>query len=708
MTHTLIVSCARHWMLSFAVAVACALTASFTPHGLADELRVSIQDLSTDGLLQDPIPENSAAPNGADDGDAQGGAPVPLPLAVVEEGRLYLDRPVTTVAREPSTIGRSAAAVFVISQDMIHRSGARSIPEALRLAPGLHVARIDANKWSITSRGFSGRFARKLLVQIDGRTVYTPLFGGTFWDVQDVLLADVERIEVIRGPGGTLWGENAVNGVINIITKSAKDTHGAYAQAGGGTEEKAFGGGRIGGVTQHGIHYRVYGKGFERDDQFEPNGQAHDDWRQGRVGFRTDWSDGCQHAITVQGDLYQGDNGNAILRDPFGLAVTDEPVWGANVLGRWTRTFDEETESVFQVYYDRADRTTFAFDQNINTLDFDYQFRYQVNCCRKRILGAGYRRVWDNLPTAGTPDPFRFDPVQRTTHVASAFVQDEFTIVEDRSYFTIGSKLSHNSYTDLEVQPSARILYLPDERTAAWAAVSRAVHVPTRAEHDAQLVIGELPAPAPPGTPAVLFGRRSVNAEELIAYELGVRQQPNEYVYWDLALFYNVYEDLVSFRPTMPVPVIPTFEFFNGESGDAYGCELYVQLNMTDCWRLSGWYSFVRLDLDASPQAVATGDANSRATPRNQAQLMSSWNIDCDKEFDLIARYVDSAPSIGVPSYLSLDARLAWRPRCGMELSLVGQNLLQPHHAEYSTSVFSGDIPTQVQRGVYGMIVWEH
>jgi iron complex outermembrane receptor protein len=635
----------------------------------------------------------------------EGRFPPPEAVGELPVREPQFSQPVTTVARQPSTVGRSPAAVFVIDQEMIRRSGARSVPELLRMVPGLHVARIDANKWSISSRGFSSRFARKLLVQIDGRVVYTPLFAGTFWDVQDLLLDDIERIEVIRGPGATIWGANAVNGIINIITKSADDTHGAYVEGGGGTEERGFAGVRVGGVTRNGVHWRVSGKWFERDRQFELHGRAHDDWRQGRLGIRADWAPNCCDAYTVQGDIYTGINGNASDQPPFGLRVADEPVSGGSVLGRWTRTFDEDSDMSLQVYYDRTDRRSFNFDQNVNTFDVDFQHRSRVGLYHNVIWGLGYRCIWDRLPVVAAPAQVATDPVRRTVYLASAFIQDEMTLLEDALYFTLGTKLSQNSYTNFEVQPTARVLWLPDERSSAWGAVSRAVRVPSRLENDGRVVIGELPPPGS-GIPLTILGSTDLDAEETMAYEIGYRREPVEWFSWDLALFYNVDQRVTNFRPTLPAPV--TFQFFNGSRSRGYGLEIAAELDLTPCWRISGWYSYLQVQFAAAPNAVVGSDVIEGGNPTNQVFLMSSWDLGCRWEVDLLARYVDNLPSINVPRYISLDARLAWRPSCRTEITVVGQNLLDSHHTEYATSIFAGEIPTEVQRGVYAMLTWEN
>jgi iron complex outermembrane receptor protein len=607
---------------------------------------------------------------------------------------------VTTVARQESTVGRSPAAVFVVTQEMIQRCGARSIPEALRMVPGLFVARIDANKWSVSCRGFSSRFARKLLVQIDGRTVYTPLFSGTFWEIQDYPLNDIERIEVIRGPGATIWGENAVNGIINIITKSAKDTQGAYAEVGGGTEERGFVGGRVGGCTENGIHWRVYGKGFERDRQFEPQGRAFDDWRQSRAGFRADWQPNCSDTVTVQGDIYQSSSGTAADRPLFGFQAVDDPASGGNVLARFTREFSDDSDMALQVYYDRTDRRLFEFDQNIDILDIDFQYRLPVAQWHNVIWGLGYRQIWDHLPNTAPLFTISMDPTDRATHVASGFVQDEVTLLEDYLYFTAGTKVSHNSYTDWEVQPSARVLWLPDEQTAVWGSISRAVRTPSRAENDGRLVVGDIGGVIP----LTILGNRALVPEEMMAYEIGVRRQPVEWFSWDLALFYFADENLTDAHTILGFP--PTFQFVNGQRNRGYGGEIYGTLQVTPCWQLSGSYSLLRLNHRNRPDSIFDPREFEGSNPQNQVFLMSSWDLANNVQLDVLARYVDNLFFINVPSYTSLDVRLAYRPSCNLEIAVVGQNLLDSHHPEYTTSVFTGEIPTEVQRSVYAMLSW--
>ena len=398
---------------------------------------------------------------------------------------------------------------------------------------------------AISSRGFNTTFANKLLVQIDGRTVYTPVFAGTYWDVQDVVLEDIERIEVIRGPGATVWGANAVNGVINIITKSAKETTGVYAKAGGGKEERSFGTARVGG-TQGDMAWRGYFKWFERDRGLAVGGPAHDDWRQNRGGFRADWTPGCEDTVTLQGDAYDGNSGTTF----FGFLPEDSIIQGHNVLARWTRTLDDRSQWSLQTYYDHSDRVSLTLGQHVEIFDVDFQHRFPLGYRNNVIWGLRHRRVKDELLEV-PPVFIRFIPPRDTKNLYSAFIQDEVTLREDLLYLTLGTKLEKNDFTGFEVQPSIRLLWLPSERQAVWASVSRAVRTPALTDANQQVFFSFQ------GGPATLGPSPDFMSEELLAYELGYRAQPVERFSWDLALFYNVYEELRSRRVVGVTPGVP-------------------------------------------------------------------------------------------------------------------------------------------------------
>lgn len=615
-----------------------------------------------------------------------------------------LDVEVSSVSRQKSTIGRSPAAVFVITEEMIRRSGYQSIPEVLRLAPGLQVARIDGNKWSISSRGEAGRFSEKLLVQIDGRSVYNPLFAGVLWDEQDVLLEDVLRIEVIRGPGATVWGANAVNGVINILTKPSSATHGTYALAGGGSLEQGFVGGRIGGRTRQGVDYRVWGKAYQRGDTDLLGTTPNDSMHQGRVGFRTDWNSGSQDSYSVQGQYHNGEQQNLGDRDLTGLIRFDVPSQSGNLMARWTRTYSKDRESSIQLYYDRFDRKTFGFGQQTNVIDVDFQNRFRLQDNHSMIWGLGYRSIFDRL-TNSDPIPFiAADPNRFTVQRFSGFVQDEMTLLEDSLYFTLGSKFSHNTFSNFEVQPSARLLWLPSEMDAAWCSYSRAVRTPSRLSATGRIVINQ---PFPLGNfPLLLRGRDDNRSENLEAYEVGYRQQTNEFLSWDATAYFHKYDDLQALRLLFPSVGLPYMELFDHGSADGYGLEVSATAKLMTNWSLRAWYTFQRISYNESPPALPGSSGTSGSLPRNQVSLTNSFDLSCGQEFDLITRYVDNLPANGTPSYLAVDMRYSFRLQRHLRASIVGRNLFDRRHPEFESNRFTGDVATEVPRSVHAYLEW--
>lgn len=618
---------------------------------------------------------------------------------------------VSTVAREESTVGRSPAAVYVITGEMIRRSGYRSIPESLRLAPGVQVAKLDSNKWSISIRGFNGRFSNKLLVQIDGRSVYTPLFAGVFWDVQDVLLEDVDRIEVIRGPGASLWGSNAVNGIINVITKNAHETRGLFVEGGGGNQ-RDFGSARIGGRKGK-VSWRTYGKWFDRGAGFSPDGNPNDDWEIGRAGFRTDWKASCCDTVTVQGDYYDGTAGQTqqILSPtaPFSaVSPSEHEVAGGNALFRWSRKINDQSDWSFQAYYDRTERyiTEVGFGEDRDTVDLDFQYRFPWRQDHSVIVGAGYRNTRDQIDNSSFQIMFR--PDSRSADTFNTYVQDQITLRDDLLFLTIGSKFSWNDYTGFEIQPTARVLYTPSKRRSIWASVSRAVRTPSRAEDDIYLLSDPRTAPVNP-TFALVLGNRGIESEQLLAWEMGVRSSPIDELFWDLALFYHQYDDLTSVGSGTPGidPISGEFvlplPFINGVEGDGYGFELASTAMMLDNWTLRSGYSYLRVDLDANSEVFDVVQGT-QGDPRNQFFFHSSWDIGCNWELDLIGRYVDVLRLADTPSYFELDSRIGWSFNDNVELSLVGRNLLDGSHKEFGSDTATGTQFSEVRRELYGVI----
>ncbi len=626
-------------------------------------------------------------------------------------GSPSLDMPVTSVAHQASTVGKSPAAVFVITNEMIRRSGAQNIPDALRMVPGIQVAQISSDEWAVSARGFNSQYSNKLLVQIDGRTVYDLFFGGVIWDVQDLILEDVERIEVIRGPGATIWGANAVNGVINIITKKAQDTQGLLIQGGAGTHERGYTNARAGGKIGQDLYYRVYGRCFDRGPSYAPDGNtAPDEWRQGRSGFRMDYDAGQSDAMTLQGDYYDGKTvtltPNQVPIPPdYSVSSNAGHVTGENILYRWKHTLDEDTDWTFQTYYDRTQRhyfyPTYALDRDL--FDLDFQHRFPLGNRNEIIWGCGYRFTQDSFQ----PDGFfiNVDPPTRFDNYFSYFLQDQITLVEDRWYLTGGSKFEHNPYTIFEFQPTVRLLWTPTERHSIWGAVSRAVHTPTRQTDNANVTL----PPIYPGVPVfpVALGNRDLQSEELLAYELGVRVQATERFSWDLAMFYNQYDKIFSFSPPdQQLPYI--FQYYeNGMSGETYGAELAMNYTVNEQWRLQCAYTYIRLFLHTEPGQ--SNYVNPGETPINQLYLQSSWDLGNHWQFDLIGRYVDTViPSLApqIPSYITFDTRLAWHKNKNLEVAVVGRNLARGYYSEFAPT--SSSVEYKVGPEVYGQITWRY
>ncbi|HLA83678.1 MAG TPA: TonB-dependent receptor plug domain-containing protein [Thermoguttaceae bacterium] len=610
-----------------------------------------------------------------------------LSQVAVKSASAAMNAEVSTVSRTESTVGRSPAAVYVITNEMIRRSGARNLPEVLRLAPGVQVARVTTNTWAISIRGFNDRYANKVLVQIDGRAVYTPAFGGVLWDMQQILLEDVERIEVIRGPGATVWGANAVNGVINVVTKEAAGTQGLYAESGGGSEHRSFNALRAGG-RQGDLHWRAYG--IQADDA--PGyttlpGGAWDSLRYGQGGFRMDWTPTRQDTLTLQGDFYGGHSTLAWGAEPA-LLMRPKDMRTTNFLGRWTRELDDEADWSVQMYYDNWNFV--AGDpapewENQNTFDLDSQYHVKLGSRHDVVCGFGYRN-YETLLVDSQPALRAFVPPQDTFDIISYFVQDTIELHPDRLFLTAGVKLEHNDFTNFEYQPSIRLLTALNDRTAIWGAISRAVRVPSVADRDAVLYGG------------FIQGSRAVRSEDVIAYEAGIRRQPTEKLYWDLAVFFNRYDNLIGLYPLLPPPDVVS----NVGFGDTYGYELVITYEVNPTWRLRGSHSFLVEDISYVPNAGPFVGAPGR-NPRNQFFLTSGWDLSRTTTLDVIGRYVDNLAS-GIPHYFVMDVRLAWLPRENLEIAAVGQNLLDDHHPEFTDF----GIATEVPSGVYGMVSWRY
>ncbi|MEO6567833.1 MAG: TonB-dependent receptor [Opitutaceae bacterium] len=595
-----------------------------------------------------------------------------------------MDIDVTSVSKRPERLFETPSAIQVITGDDIRRSGATSIPEALRLASNLEVAQIDSRQWAITARGFNNVFADKMLVLIDGRSIYTPLYAGVYWDVQDTLLVDLDRIEVISGPGGTQWGANAVDGVINITTKSAKDTQGGVLLGGLGTELRDSAGLRYGGRLAPGVYYRVYGKYFDRGDSVRPNGsRSNDAWRTIQGGFRVDWDPVASNAFTFQGDAYNGSIGQV---GPDNIRVN-----GVNVLGRWTRTLAQDADLKLQVYFDRTHRRIpGSFTQDLNTMDFDFQHRFPVGTTHDLVWGVGYRVVADDI--VNTPAN-AFLPPRVTRELFSMFAQDKITLSKDRLMVTLGTKIEHDGYTGFEFEPSARAAWTPDKQNTVWLAVSRGVRTPSRVDRD-------LFSPATP--PYRVAGGSHVVSEKLIAYELGYRVQLDPRFLLSLASFYNDYDDLRSLEPLNPPRAFPV-QTSSGLRGRSVGAELTAEWRATPTWRVRAGYTELRVH--SEPQE-GVRDRSTRDSivrdPNHQFHLRSLWDLSAKWECDAEFRYVSPITNQTVPGYSEADLRVSWNPSATWEISVTGQNLLHNHHPEFN----SPGSRREIERSIYTKASW--
>lgn len=627
------------------------------------------------------------------------------------------DATVVSVSRMPEKLGEAPAAVFVLTTEDIRRSGATSIPEALRLVPGVQVARGSTSGWAVSVRGFNGGLANKLLVLVDGRAVYDPLFSGVYWDVQDTPLEDIERIEVIRGPGATQWGANAVNGVINIITKKAGDTKGSLLSTIAGNREQPVVTMRYGGDAGARAHWRIYGKYLNRPSGDTLSGlDDNDTWEAWRGGFRVDWDENAAgDSFTFQGDLYHNTDGQLRsvpqLTPPYAITRQDDiSASGGNILGRWNRAIGSEGRLTVQAYYDRTARNQITLDNSRDTFDLDAQYELPTLGRHRITTGAGYRFTEAKL----IPSPIV--SVARKTldeKLFSAFLQDKITIAPERWYATLGSKIEHNDFTGFELQPSARLQWQGEDKQMAWASVSRAVRMPSELENDLHIVSGVIP----PGLLRVpisvdLIPNTDFKSEELIAYEIGYRRQWTDRVATDLTAFYNDYDRLSTLSlqgPQVvlvpPIHVLLPIALTNMTSAKTYGFEAVANWRATTALNFTAAYSVLHMDLDGPPANVAiASEAAVGQNPQQTFNLRSQWDIDEHFAFDTTLYYVSRLPGYRVNAYWRLDTRLGWRVADGLQLDLVAQDLLTDSHREFNAPT---DInATRIGRSIYGRLVW--
>jgi len=619
---------------------------------------------------------------------------------------------VSSLSRKSQRLSDTPAAAFVITAEDIRRSGATSVPEALRMVPGIQVARIGADKWAVSSRGFNDWFSNKLLVLMDGRTVYNSVYSGVNWRDQDVLLEDVARIEVIRGPGASLWGANAVNGVINIVTKPAIETQGALVTAGAGTEARALGAARYGGALGSAAHYAAYLKYAEHDATATPAGDgSYDDYRLAKVGGRVDWQPAERDGFTLQGDYREGNaHGSAYIPtpDPAGLGIAESrnDLGGGNLLARWHHTFSNTSDLVAQAYYDRSDSEFAIYAETVDTYDLDLQHRFALGARQEIIWGLGYRLTRGDVQSTPT---MRFDPAERSDELFSLFVQDEIALVPKKLALIVGSKFEENDFTGTETQPNARLRWTPHERHTLWAAVSQAVRTPSRFVRDVSLTHAVLDYP---GMQVAIHGNRDFDSEELTAYESGYRFSGDRWGF-DLALFYNQYDRLGTWVPgtpfldgSPPYLVVP-FTTVNEMEGDTYGAEVAVEWQPLAWWRLQGAFSCLRMELDDPITGNIISASVEGQSPEQQFSLRSAMDFPHGFELDLWLKYVDDLPAElqHIPAYWELDARLGWQATRNWSFDLVGQNLLDDRHPEF-TAVLFGVPRAEIERSAYIKATW--
>ncbi len=616
-----------------------------------------------------------------------GGIPRDLGALSLED---LLKVEVTSASRKSEPIHGVPAAIFVLTHDDLRRSGATSIPEALRLVPGMDVARLDSNRWAVSARGFKDQFANKMLVMIDGRSVYTPLFSGVWWDEVDVPFDDIERIEVIRGPGAAMWGANAVNGVISIITREAAKTQGALLEAGVGNMDKSMLYARYGGHVDNG-HWRVYGKYFDRDSTATDTGiDAEDDWQVARGGFRSDLSFGDKDQLLVEGDAYQGDVHNRLVlpspNPPFQVTPRNlSNIDGWSLLSRWTRRSSENSEFQLSASADGSARETSIFVEDRTTQSIDLQQRFVPFARHEIIWGMSYRST--QADTQGSY-VITLSDNHRTDELYGAFVQDDIDLAHDRCRLILGTKFEKNDYTAWEFQPNARLVFTPSNTQTVWASVSRAVRTPSQIEDDVSLVQAVIPGA--PNQVVTLFGNGDLNAERLTAYELGYRIQPLEQLALDLATFYNDYSNLIVFEPGTPFlsgggDLIIPLTADNLTQGHSYGAELAAEWAPRSDTRVKASYSFIELVVDDTPNTPAKqGDE----VPENQIRLRVEHDLNEHTELDLGMMYVDSLESGNIDSYFRTDCRAQWRPSTHLSLTLGVQNVFHNGQVEAGPAQF--------------------
>ena len=626
---------------------------------------------------------------------------------------------VTSASRKEQKLSEVPAAVFVITKEDIQRSGATNIPDLLRMVPGMEVAQINPSTWAISARGFNGQYSNKLLVLIDGRTVYTPIFSGVYWDAQDVALELIERIEIICGPGAAIWGANAVNGVINIISKNAGKTQGGMATASGGTLEHGAGAARYGGpLGSHGA-YRIFADGFEMGHFLTSDHQSgQDDWRRFHGGFRVDADVSGKDSVTIEGEAIRGNAGEMAatvvsISPPVNAILDLRNIFsGWSVLARWTRVPSSGSETSLQVYFDRSKRGDGTYGIGLDTLDLDFQHHWRLGRRQDLVWGLGFR---NNSDDTATTLRVSLRPPDLTTRIYSAFVQDEIAIRPNHLYLSLGTKFEHEYYNGFNLQPTARIRWSPDEREMLWAAISGAQSTPSIVQTSVRFNYAAYPGPG--GLPILtsLFGNPKLENERLTATEAGFRKQWSSVLSFEASAFFNQYRDLATEQTGSPFPeadpppehlLLPIY-LGNLMHGETHGLEAFANLRLANRWTLSPGYTFLALHLhpNVGSTDLTTAPETEGGSPRQQAELRSQVNLPRHWEWTTSAYFVGRLIAPEIPSYTRLDTNLAWQLSEKISLVLVGQNLLRSLHQEYSGPDLTV-LPSLVRRSAYARLTW--
>ncbi len=655
---------------------------------------------------------------------------------------------VSTVSKKLQPRSEAAAAIFVVTADDIRRTGVNTIADALMLAPGMQVGQISTDTWAVSSRGFNGQFTNKLLVQVDGRSVYSPLFSGVFWDTVDVPLADIDRIEIVRGPGGTLWGANAVNGVVNIITKSTADTLGTRLIASAGSPEDSNLFLRHGAALGDAVNLRVFGKYLNRDSIIEVNSVSDDkEWESWQAGARMDWQLDEYNALTVQGETLQSDTMSNAAGEKTRVASA------SNLLLRWSHSARDNSSWTLQSYVSRYEHDEgFLKQDSGDQFELDWQHRFRLDSRNEIIWGLGYR--YDDMGKL-TIRHVSGDTNGRIEHLPkdnksliSAFVQDEIRLFADQLRLFLGTKIEHNDYTGTEVQPNIRGLWQISEARTFWGAWSRAVRTPSYAETVAAVDVQYFPAGAaipdsvdlPAGVPLTtlplpavvqLQGSDNFESEDVNAFEVGYRQLWGDALSLDLVAFFNRYDSLRTIEPGVVVCDPPNLTLVqcvlplgapagdgfvvplrgdNKMEGESYGLEVAGIWSISDRWRMQFAYTFLQLDLDPDSDSLDPDALLAEGqSPEHQVSLRISADLTADINGDIWLRYADELPTLSaqlkIPSYTTMDARIGWRPRPGFELSLIGRNLLGDH-AEFQRELVGSDLLPKIQPSAHLQLDW--